>query len=90
MYKCNNLVVEDLNVKNGQQIHVQFQNSANVRVSGLTVTAPEDSPNTDGIHVTNTQNIQISNSIIGTGILNLFDISHILPLRKIKINKKKN
>ncbi|RHN79111.1 putative polygalacturonase [Medicago truncatula] len=67
LYKCNNLVVEDLNVKNGQQIHVQFQNSANVRVSGLTVTAPEDSPNTDGIHVTNTQNIQISNSIIGTG-----------------------
>ncbi|WJX11165.1 Polygalacturonase 1 [Trifolium repens] len=67
LYKCNNLVFEDLTIKNGQQIHVQFQNSANVGVSGLTVTSPEDSPNTDGIHVTNTQNIQISNSTIGTG-----------------------
>ncbi|GAU24258.1 hypothetical protein TSUD_23940 [Trifolium subterraneum] len=67
LYKCNNLVVEDLTIQNGQQIHVQFQNSANVTVSGLTVTSPEDSPNTDGIHVTNTQNIQISNSTIGTG-----------------------
>ena len=41
----------------------------NVRVSGLTVTAPADSPNTDGIHVTDTKNIQISSSVIGTGML---------------------
>ncbi|KAK7345054.1 hypothetical protein VNO77_15437 [Canavalia gladiata] len=67
LYKCSDLIVEDLTIKNGQQIHVSFQDSQNVKVSGLTVTAPEDSPNTDGIHVTNTQNIQISSSIIGTG-----------------------
>ncbi|XP_027367339.1 polygalacturonase [Abrus precatorius] len=66
-YKCSNLVIEDLTIKNGQQIHVTFEDSENVKVSGLTVTAPEDSPNTDGIHVTNTQNIQISSSVIGTG-----------------------
>lgn len=66
-HKCNNLVVEDLTIKNGQQIHVSFQDSVNVKVSSLTVTAPENSPNTDGIHVTNTQNIQISSSVIGTG-----------------------
>ncbi|KAI5396758.1 polygalacturonase [Lathyrus oleraceus] len=67
LYKCNNLVVEDLTIKNGQQIHLQFQDSSNVRVSGLNVTAPEDSPNTDGIHVTNTENIRISSSFVGTG-----------------------
>ncbi|XP_061362003.1 polygalacturonase-like [Gastrolobium bilobum] len=66
-YKCNNSIVEDLTIKNGQQIHVSFEDSKNVKVSGLTVTAPEDSPNTDGIHVTNTQNIQISSCVIGTG-----------------------
>ncbi|TKY53339.1 Polygalacturonase protein [Spatholobus suberectus] len=66
-YKCNNLIVEDLTIKNGQQIHVSFQDSENVKVSGLTVRAPGNSPNTDGIHVTNTQNIQISSSVIGTG-----------------------
>ncbi|KAK7278913.1 hypothetical protein RJT34_23952 [Clitoria ternatea] len=66
-YKCNNLTVEPLTVKNGQQIHVLFEGSQNVNVSGLTVTAPEDSPNTDGIHVTDTQHIHILNSVIGTG-----------------------
>ena len=60
--------MENLNIKNAQQIHVSFQDSKNVKASGLKVIAPEDSPNTDGIHVTNTQNIQISDSVIGTGI----------------------
>ncbi|KAG2403403.1 Polygalacturonase protein [Vigna angularis] len=66
-YQCNYLTVEDLTIKNGQQMHVSFEESKNVIASGLTVTAPEDSPNTDGIHITNTQNIQISNTVIGTG-----------------------
>ncbi|RDX58481.1 hypothetical protein CR513_62201, partial [Mucuna pruriens] len=64
---CNDLIVENLNIENGQQIHVTFRDSVNVKVSGLNVTSPEDSPNTDGIHVSNTQNIQISSSVIGTG-----------------------
>ncbi|ESW34227.1 hypothetical protein PHAVU_001G135100 [Phaseolus vulgaris] len=64
---CEDLIVENLNIENAQQMHVSFQDSENVKVSGLNVIAPEDSPNTDGIHVTNTQNIQISDSVIGTG-----------------------
>ncbi|KAK4272530.1 hypothetical protein QN277_021074 [Acacia crassicarpa] len=64
---CKNLVVENLKIKDAQQIHLSFQDSIYVRASGLTVTAPQDSPNTDGIHVTNTQNIQISSSVIATG-----------------------
>lgn len=66
---CEDLVVENLTIVNAQQIHVSFHDSVNVKVSGLNVTAPGDSPNTDGIHVTNTQNILISNSVIGTGII---------------------
>ncbi|XP_061373718.1 polygalacturonase-like [Gastrolobium bilobum] len=66
-YNCENLIVEDFTIENAQQIHVSFQDSMNVKVSGLNVISPEDSPNTDGIHVTNTQNIQISNCVIGTG-----------------------
>ncbi|XP_068323778.1 polygalacturonase [Pyrus communis] len=65
--RCNNLVVKNLKIQDAQQMHVRFQNCINVQASRLTVTAPEDSPNTDGIHVTNTQNITISSSVIGTG-----------------------
>ncbi|XP_009336112.2 LOW QUALITY PROTEIN: polygalacturonase [Pyrus x bretschneideri] len=64
---CNNLVVKNLKIQDAQQMHVMFQNCFNVQASLLTVTAPEDSPNTDGIHVANTQNITISSSVIGTG-----------------------
>nr|KYP32442.1 Polygalacturonase [Cajanus cajan] len=64
---CNNLSVTNLKFKNAQQMHVRFQRCHNVTASYLSVTAPEHSPNTDGIHVTETQNIVITNSVIGTG-----------------------
>lgn len=60
-------MVSNLTVQNAQKIHVSFDNCDNVQVSKMQVTAPEDSPNTDGIHVTHTTNIRISDSVIGTG-----------------------
>ncbi|KAK9290658.1 hypothetical protein L1049_008831 [Liquidambar formosana] len=66
-YKCKNLRVNNLKIKDAQQIHVSFEECTNVQASSLTISAPENSPNTDGIHVTGTQNIQISSCVIGTG-----------------------
>ncbi|KAK9921886.1 hypothetical protein M0R45_030380 [Rubus argutus] len=56
-YKCKDLIVKNLKIQDAQQIHVSFQKCKNVQASNLSITAPEKSPNTDGIHVTNTQNI---------------------------------
>ncbi|XP_059440143.1 polygalacturonase-like [Corylus avellana] len=64
---CNNLTVDNFRIKNAPQMHLTFQRCSNVKASRLVVTAPEHSPNTDGIHVTETQNIHIQNCIIGTG-----------------------
>ncbi|OAY44803.1 polygalacturonase QRT2 [Manihot esculenta] len=64
---CKNLIVSNLWFKNAQQMHLTFQNCINVRALNLMVTAPGNSPNTDGIHVTGTQNIRIRNSVIRTG-----------------------
>lgn len=66
-YKCKNVVVKNLKVQNAQQMHITFDSSKNVQVANLTVTSPGDSPNTDGIHVAATENIQITNSVIATG-----------------------
>ncbi|XP_060177328.1 polygalacturonase-2-like [Lycium barbarum] len=66
-YNCKKLKVKNLKIINAQQFHVSFEKCTKVEASNLMVTAPENSPNTDGIHVTNTQNIQISDSTIGTG-----------------------
>ncbi|RDX78944.1 hypothetical protein CR513_40696, partial [Mucuna pruriens] len=66
-YRCNNLKVTNLSFKDAPQMHVSFERCFNVIVSNLVIRAPGDSPNTDGIHVADTQNILISNSDIGTG-----------------------
>ncbi|KAK8476387.1 hypothetical protein V6N13_103161 [Hibiscus sabdariffa] len=69
-YKNKNLVVRNLNIQDAQQIHVSFQRCTGVRASGFKITSPEKSPNTDGIHITNTQDIQVTSSVIGTGSKN--------------------
>ncbi|CAL9236533.1 unnamed protein product [Arabidopsis halleri] len=66
-YNSKSLIVKNLRVRNAQQIQISIEKSSNVQVSNVVVTAPADSPNTDGIHITNTQNIRVSASIIGTG-----------------------
>ncbi|XP_009379633.2 polygalacturonase [Pyrus x bretschneideri] len=66
-YKCKNLMVRNLKIQDAQQIHVSFQKCMNVEVSNLSITAPEKSPNTDGIHVTDTQNILITSCVTATG-----------------------
>ncbi|KAH0753440.1 hypothetical protein KY285_006588 [Solanum tuberosum] len=64
---CNNLKVKNLKSKDAQQIHIEFESCTNVVASNLMITASKKSPNTDGVHVTNSQNIQISDTTIGTG-----------------------
>lgn len=66
--ECKNLRVENITVKDAQQMHLTFQKCMNVEARNLLITAPKESPNTDGIHVTRTQNIKIINSVISTGI----------------------
>ncbi|GLJ21930.1 hypothetical protein SUGI_0410600 [Cryptomeria japonica] len=63
----NNLRVKNLEVKNSQQIQVAFQKCFSVQARKLRVTAPEHSPNTDGIHITASKDVVIKDSIIGTG-----------------------
>lgn len=67
-FECKYLTVNNLKIQEAQQIHTSFEKCMNVQASLLTITAPEDSPNTDGIHVAGTQDIQISSCNIGTGI----------------------
>ncbi|KAG7624460.1 Polygalacturonase QRT2 [Arabidopsis thaliana] len=65
--ECNNLRVSNIRLENAQQMHLTFQDCKNVKALNLMVTSPADSPNTDGIHVSGTQNILIQDSIVRTG-----------------------
>ncbi|KAJ3683155.1 hypothetical protein LUZ60_013382 [Juncus effusus] len=59
--------VKGLLFQYSQQIHFQISKSDSVKISGIHVKAPEDSPNTDGIHITESSNVAIQNVQIGTG-----------------------
>ncbi|CAI9092941.1 OLC1v1028316C1 [Oldenlandia corymbosa var. corymbosa] len=59
--------VKGLTIQNSQQMHFVISRSNSVRVTGVKVTAPEDSPNTDGIHITESTNVVLQNCKIGTG-----------------------
>ncbi|KAK1376566.1 Polygalacturonaseprecursor [Heracleum sosnowskyi] len=59
--------VQGLTIRNSQQMHFTISRSESVRVYDVLVSSPEDSPNTDGIHITSSTNVVIQNSKIGTG-----------------------
>lgn len=64
---CRGVRVRGLRVQNAQQMHVTVSRSRGVRVAGLRIDAPEDSPNTDGIHVAESTAVTIQSCRIGTG-----------------------
>ncbi|BAF17000.1 polygalacturonase At1g48100 [Oryza sativa Japonica Group] len=66
-FMSRNLVVEGLRVENSPEFHFRFDGCSDVRVDGLSIRSPANSPNTDGIHVENTQRVAIYNSMISNG-----------------------
>lgn len=93
---CTNLTLSSLRLLNAQQMHVNFQDCNGVEASKLLVVAPEKSPNTDGIHVTRTSNINILESEIRTGKELPAKLFHLLLIqlhygckKKILVNNNK-
>ncbi|PWA51604.1 pectin lyase-like superfamily protein [Artemisia annua] len=82
---CTNLRVNNIRIKNPQQMHLTFHNSRNVRASNLRIIAPAKSPNTDGIHITGSQSVRVINSIVKTGddCVSIVDGSTNVVIRKI-------
>ncbi|KAL6624750.1 hypothetical protein ACP70R_032071 [Stipagrostis hirtigluma subsp. patula] len=66
-FMSRNLVVEGLRVENSPEFHFRFDGCSDVRVDGLYISSPANSPNTDGIHVENTERVAIHNSRISNG-----------------------
>ncbi|KAK9751066.1 hypothetical protein RND81_02G239000 [Saponaria officinalis] len=66
-YASNSIIVRDITIKNSPLCHLKFDNSIGVTVHNVTISSPEDSPNTDGIHLQNTRDVEIHHSNIGCG-----------------------
>ncbi|CAN0843356.1 Probable polygalacturonase At3g15720 [Linum grandiflorum] len=55
-HQCNGLRMKSLYHVNSQRNHISLGGSTDVRMSNLTIVAPDDSPNTDGIDISHSSN----------------------------------
>ncbi|MQM18133.1 hypothetical protein Taro_051121 [Colocasia esculenta] len=63
----HDIEISGLTSVNSELFHMAIDSSRNVRVQGVKISAPGDSPNTDGIHVHQSSGVTILESDIGTG-----------------------
>jgi polygalacturonase len=82
---CNNLKVNNLKIVNSQQIHMSVEGCTNVQLARLSITAPGTSPNTDGIHITRSKDVQVRDCAIKTGddCMSIEDGTHNLLVTKV-------
>ncbi|KAG8493066.1 hypothetical protein CXB51_010370 [Gossypium anomalum] len=66
-YSSFNVIVRDIKIINSPQCHLKFDSSGGIQVDNITISSPETSPNTDGIHLQNTRDVEIQHSNIGCG-----------------------
>ncbi|KAK9090371.1 hypothetical protein Sjap_023548 [Stephania japonica] len=66
-YESYNVMVHDIRIVNSPLCHLKFDNSGSIQVNNITITSPENSPNTDGIHLQNTKDVEIQHSNIACG-----------------------
>jgi galacturan 1,4-alpha-galacturonidase len=63
----NNGTVSGITLVNAKFFHMNVFQCKDMTIKDVTVTAPEDSPNTDGIHIGDSSKITITSTTIGTG-----------------------
>ncbi|XP_031387119.1 probable polygalacturonase At3g15720 [Punica granatum] len=66
-HNCNNLQILGLQSFNSPRNHISISSCNYVRLSNVYLSAPETSPNTDGIDISESTNIRIQESVISTG-----------------------
>ncbi|KAM0849919.1 hypothetical protein ACQ4PT_053428 [Festuca glaucescens] len=82
---CDSLKVENLKIVNSQQIHMSVEDCNDVQLARLSITVPGTSPNTDGIHITRSKDVQVRDCIIKTGddCMSIEDGTHNLHVTKV-------
>ncbi|KAJ9558793.1 hypothetical protein OSB04_013407 [Centaurea solstitialis] len=67
IFNSNHVMVNGLTSVNSQMFHIVINGCNDLWMLGVTVVAPGDSPNTDGIHVQYSNGVTIRNSKLRTG-----------------------
>ncbi|XP_021734520.1 polygalacturonase At1g48100-like [Chenopodium quinoa] len=84
-FGSTNLTLRGLRIMNSPQFHIRVDSCQNVSVDSLVIKSPGNSPNTDGIHVENTNDVTIHNSVISNGddCISIGANTHNLDIRNV-------
>ncbi|KAK4276404.1 hypothetical protein QN277_019352 [Acacia crassicarpa] len=63
----NNSYIRGVTSKDSKNFHVNVLSCNNINFDGFNIIAPEDSPNTDGIHIGRSTGVTVANTNIATG-----------------------
>ncbi|XP_077228645.1 exopolygalacturonase-like [Tasmannia lanceolata] len=63
----NDATIRGISSVNSKFFHMNIFACKNIKITSVKISAPEDSPNTDGIHIGDSTGVKISRSVIGTG-----------------------
>ncbi|KAH9327024.1 hypothetical protein KI387_007202, partial [Taxus chinensis] len=66
-YGSSDVKVQHITIQNSPQCHLKFDSCTSVEVDGVTISSPANSPNTDGIHLQNSQEVEIHHSSMACG-----------------------
>ena len=80
-----NSIVQDITSKDSKFFHINLLECKNLQFQHVTITAPADSPNTDGIHIGRSSQINITNANIGTGddCISIGDGNHDITINQV-------
>ncbi|CAB4288608.1 unnamed protein product [Prunus armeniaca] len=67
LVSCKNSSISEIHFVNSSQTHILIRDCDGINIENVLIEAPERSPNTDGIHISASHNVVITNAIIGTG-----------------------
>ncbi|KAL2485759.1 Exopolygalacturonase [Abeliophyllum distichum] len=65
--KVTNSEMHNLNFVDSMGFHLKVTDSDTITISNVKISAPGDSPNTDGIHMSSSSNVKFTDSVVGTG-----------------------
>ncbi|KAK9272111.1 hypothetical protein L1049_002480 [Liquidambar formosana] len=66
-YGSSNVIVSGITIQNTPQTHLKFDDCRSVQVFDMIISSPSNSPNTDGIHLQNSQDVAIHSSNLACG-----------------------
>lgn len=85
MQACRNVRVRDITIRDTPMFLMAVMGCDNVVIDGVTLTAPLDSPNTDGLQIIDSNDVRVSNAFISVGDDGIVTKAHKRVIERLQV-----